>query len=1811
MRAFFLTFALSVLGMTAQSQDLVQDLVPDRHVAISRDVDFPGGDLQSIFDTTLDACQDACLANTQCTAFTFNQRSNSCFPKSGATDVQPYAGAISGRVYPTDPAVLQNADQRAADLNFLDSGDLDYARQVAADIGQTHATDETSPGDLLLAARARQLTGDAIGALRLIGAAVAVNDTADLWRQYAALARAVPQNSDEQREARDHALPAAINGYLRAKDDDTRATALADIARTLEVIDRGPDMIPTLQLAQAVQFRRDTETLLDSAIAKYGFQVRDTQIESDSATPRICAVFNQELVKAGVDYTPFVQLPDPKLTVTVNDAQLCIDGVEHGQRYRIVLREGLPAASGEKLARPVELNAYVRDRSPAVRFTSRAYVLPRSGDIALPIETVNLDEVTLKLRRLSERNIIRTMQEGLFNQPLYQWNEDYFAGQMAEDIWVGTATVQRELNRDMLTRVPLAEALQGAPAGVYVLSASYPGADPYEEPAATQWFILSDLGVATMLGTDGLTVMVRGLGDASVTPDAKVTLLSEANAILGTATTDADGVARFAPGLTRGLASTRPALVVVEKADDMAFLSLTDPAFDLSDRGVEGREPSGPIDVFLTTDRGAYRAGETIYLTALMRDAAALALPGVPLTAILSRPDGVEYSRITDTADKAGGHVFAIPVAANAPRGTWQIAVKADTDAAPLATSGVLVEDFLPERIDFALTLPDVIRMGDAPTLTIDATYLFGPKAADLAIEGEALLRPTDTIAAFPGYTFGRYDDPDTYEISYLNGDRTDQNGQSLVSVDLPEITAPGHPLELRVTARVSEGSGRPVERRLTAAVLPDGSMIGIKPASSEMLGENARAEFSLIGLAPDLSPEPMQVTWTINRVNTRYTWYSLNGNWNWEPVTTRERVSTGTATLADTPVTVSGNVTWGEFEIVVERTDGEYVAAARDFYAGWYAPADASATPDLLEASLDKSAYAIGDTATFRIVPREAGIAVVTVMSNHLIHMESVPVIVGENLIPLTVTDGWGAGAYVTATVIRPMDVANSRNPSRALGLGYAQVDPGDKALDVSVTWNTDVQPRGPLDAIVQVNGVAAGDTAYVTLAAVDVGILNLTAFTSPDPQDYYFGQRKLGMELRDVYGRLIDGMNGAMGTVRSGGDAMAQMGLQSPPPTEELVAYFSGPVTVDANGQAAFQFDLPAFNGTVRLMAVAWSGQGVGQAAEDVIVRDPVVVTASVPRFLAPGDTSRMLLEVVHADGPAGDMQLVVSADGLALDTAAIPATFSLADGGKQTFRLPFGALDPGVHTISVTVTTPDGKELTKTLTVPVQVNDPEISRQSRFTLAAGDTFSFDDQVFAGLVNGTGSATMSVGPLARFDAPGLLASLDRYPYGCTEQIASRALPLLYFNDVAVAMGLATDSQLSQRIDEAIQSVIANQSSNGAFGLWYADSGDLWLDAYVTDFLSQARRGGHLVPDIAFANAIDNLRNQINYAPDFDSGGQELAYALMVLAREGAAQVGDLRYYADEKAAAFNTPLGAAQLAAALAFYGDQTRADAMFARANDLMLARLATEETAVWRTDYGTNRRDTAAVLTLAVEAGSNAVDRDTLERRLANVGSYVSTQEATWTLLAANALIRDLRATGLTIDGATPVGPLVRVLEDQTAIAPILVVNTGQSEVELTVTTFGVPTDPEPAGGNGYAIQRDYYTLDGAPAALDDLVIGARLVTVLTVQPFGKQEARLIVADPLPAGFEIDNPNLIQGGDIRALDWLDPVQGQNAEFRTDRFIAAVDWRSDKPFQIAYIVRAVSPGAFHHPAASVEDMYRPQMRARTDSGQVTVAE
>lgn len=1809
-RAFWVIFCL----LAANLGNAQESWVPDRRVVVSRDVDFFGADLQSQFDTTYDACVQTCLADKKCAAFTFNTQAGACFPKSAVSERSPYDGAVSGEVYAISKATRELVAKRAIELSFLRESDFAQARDLASDIGRQHAGGPWSVEDMLSAAQDRRADGNNLSAMRWIGGAVAKADGSDLWVEYARLNAILKgETSSATRTFRGRALRASINGYLRAYSDPERVNALSELAQALEQQERGKASLRALRLAQSIRPRADVVGLLDKAVEKYGFRVSDHQIYSDIESPRMCAEFNEPLIKVGQDYSPFVKLPDQRLAVQIEDRQICVEGLTHGQRISVTFREGLPAESGETLAKDITLEVYVRDRSPKVGFAGRAYVLPRSADAGLPIETVNLDHVDLTLQRVSDRNVLRAIQDDYFGKPLSYWQLDDFDRDVAETIWTGKGDVNNELNQTMVTRLPLGDLVINQPAGVYALTADLQGADKYDETSSTQWFILSDIGMTSLRGTDGLHVFVRRLSNANAWPDAKVTLLSRANRVLGEAQSDAEGYARFDAGLTQGVSGASPALLMVQGKDDFSFLSLTDPAFDFSDRGVEGRPAAPPIDLFVTTDRGAYRAGETINVTALLRGDAAQALPNLPLTAILKRPDGVEYSRTVSTQSKVGGHVFSLPVGATVPRGAWSLTFKVDMDAPALATTKVLVEDFLPERIDFSLSLPgEPLSIEEASTLKVEARYLFGAPAADLLVEGQITLRVREAIEGFTGYQFGRYDAPFYGETEYFYGEETDTDGFANVSLILPEQKAEGRPLTAEISVRVLEGSGRPVERSISHPVAAASPMIGIKPAfGDEVVAEGSTATFDVVSLASDLTPMPMDVRWTVNRVTTRYQWYQMGSGWEWEPITTRRAVASGTAAIERAPISVGAAVEWGRYELVVEQQGGAYATSSTEFYAGWYAPVDASETPDTLSVSLDKAEYHSGETAALRLVPRYAGTALITVMSNRLISMKAVEVDEGENLIPLDVTDEWGAGAYVTASVIRPADALAQKNPMRAIGLSYAKIDPGAKQLQVALIAPEKVPPRGPLDVSISVAGIQPGESAFVTLAAVDVGILNLTRFGSPDPSEHYFGQRRLGMEMRDIYGRLINGLAGEMGALRSGGDANAGTSFDSPPPTEELVSFFHGPVQIGADGQAQVHFDLPPFNGAVRLMAVAWSETGVGQANEEVLVRDPVVVTASVPRFLAPGDQSRLLLEIVHAEGPSGRMGLTVAANGVAMDAAHIPSEVTLGDLETTRLSFPVTALEIGDHEVRVALTTPDGIELVKTVALPVRANDPQVSTTQQVELAAGESLALGGDLFADLRPGSGEVVVSSGALARFDAPGLLRSLDRYPYGCTEQVTSQSLPLLYFEDVATAMGLTVQKDVDARISQAISRVLARQASNGAFGLWRAESGDFWLDAYVSDFLSRARAKGHEVPDLAFRQAMDNLRNRVNYASEFEAGGEDLAYALLVLAREGAAAVGDLRYYADVKGTAFATPLAAAQLGAALSYYGDQTRADMMFRQAAKLIDAGRKNEASPLWRVDYGTRLRDTAGALTLALEAGSQALDIGEMVQQISLPGREMSTQESVWTLMAAHALIDDDSLNTLSINGVDVDGPILHRLSDGDAMLGASIRNEGSLPQNVTITSVGVPTYPISQAGYGYRIERAYFDLEGAPLSASTVQAGDRFVTVLTVKPSSTVGARLMINDPLPAGFEIDNPNLLASGDIRELPWLEPTYAEHSEFRSDRFLAAVDWQSDKPFQLAYIVRAVSPGAYHHPAASVEDMYRPQYRANTDAGRLTVLE
>jgi hypothetical protein len=530
-----------------------------------------------------------------------------------------------------------------------------------------------------------------------------------------------------------------------------------------------------------------------------------------------------------------------------------------------------------------------------------------------------------------------------------------------------------------------------------------------------------------------------------------------------------------------------------------------------------------------------------------------------------------------------------------------------------------------------------------------------------------------------------------------------------------------------------------------------------------------------------------------------------------------------------------------------------------------------------------------------------------------------------------------------------------------------------------------------------------------------------------------------------------------------------------------------------------------------------------------------------------------------------------------------------------------------------VAVNVTGPNGFTLERVFALDVRPATQILTRRTIQSLAKGETLTLSKDMFADFVPGTGRAALSVAISTSLDAATLLNALDRYPFGCSEQIASRAMAMLYVNELAAQARLAPDGEIDQRIRDAIPRLLARQGSNGSFGLWSVGGDDAWLDAYVTDFLTRARERGFEVPQTAFTLAIDRLRNTVasTQEPNRD-GGRDLAYALYVLARNGAAPVGDLRYYADVKLSDFATPIAKAQIAAALAMLGDKTRADRAYLAALNAIEPQPKLD---LGRADFGSALRDSAALVTLASEghAPQKTIDDAVLRVDAARkLFTATSTQEDAWLVLAARALSKELSAISLKVGDQTRQGAYYRTYRPDDLAQPVAVSNAGEGTVQAVVSVSGAPLTPEPAAEQGFKIERKYFTLEGAPADPTHAKQNDRFVVVLTMTEPQPQFGRVIVADYLPAGFEIDNPHLVSSGDTGKLAWIanaaDPV---NSEFRDDRFTAAFDRSKDSPpiFAVAYVVRAVSPGHYVLPQAKVEDMYRPDRFGRTGTGSVEV--
>jgi uncharacterized protein YfaS (alpha-2-macroglobulin family) len=1575
-----------------------------------------------------------------------------------------------------------------------------------------------------------------------------------------------------------------------------------------------------------------------------GFAVWTTRVDTTGAEPLACVRMTRPLDPAA-SYGDFVQITpslDKPPAVSAKGDELCIGGGGFFG-HRIILLKGLKAQTGETLAADAPVDFTFGEQQPYVGFAGQGVILPREEADGLALETVNVTKLEIEVIRVPDRNLVRKEITAPDPTPEGEYAYEYGENASGDDgrvVWKGELEVKASTGQKATTVFPLGAVLKEMKAGAYVVKAKdasgaravkpkgQENSDGENPPAqARRWILFTDMGLMAYSGSDALDVVVRSLKTAKILSGVRVALVAKDGEDLASATTDGQGRVRFDHALLEGKDGSRARMLMAYgPQSDFAALDLERSPVDLSSQGVGGgRETKTAVDAYLYADRGVYRPGETVHVVGLLRDREARIVQDRKGALVVRRPSGVEFQRLRfDAADK-GAVARDIAIPSSAARGRWRAGLEIDGIEQPVGELSFGVEDFVPQRLEVTATgaADKPLGPGEVRPVEILARFLYGANGAGLDVQGEARIRPdNDPFPQLKGYRWGDEQNPYQEKFVELQQTVTDGAGRAVQSFDAGEAGESLGPLAAAVTASVFEPGGRPVREGLTLKLRTRPLYLGVKATSSGS-GSTLTQSFDIVAVdAQGARVAAPGVAWTLVSENWDYDWFQKDGRWQWRRTSRDAVVARGSVAIgAAAPVQLSRRLPWGDYRLTLEEPRSGAKTVIR-VASGWGEPSQGVEPPDSARVSAGTKAYVQGDTVEVTIQAPYAGEAQVAVATDRLVDFKTVSIPKDGATIKLKSSAAWGGGAYVLVSVVQPRDPSVTPKPRRALGVIYVPLDPKARKLSVALGTPAKQDSKAAVVVPVTVQGLPAGAKAKVTIAAVDEGILRLTKQESPDPAKWYFGKRALSLDYRDDYGRLLDPNLGAATPVKFGGDEIGGEGLTVTP--FKTVALWSGVVETGADGKANVRLPAADFNGELRLMAVAWTDTAVGSGQAKLTVRQPVVAELATPRFLAPGDKAFATLELHNLEGRAGAYTAEIS--GLNSAAAAFRKVFQLALNQRAVERTPLDAPPAaGIGRVDLKVAGPSFNSQTG---YPLQTRTGWGAQTKTMVelQAPGQAFTPQPGSLGGLVGGTASMTVSYSPFRGFDPAPIVEALSRYPYGCSEQLVSSAYPLLF------AQALSNDPKLRvvpTALNGAVSRLLDRQTEDGAFGLWRPGDAeaDAWLGAYITDFLVEARARGASVPDDAMTRALSAMR-QISRPQGFASVNYRLsypalwyatpkatqaattrmrsrasAYALYVLAKAKTGDLARLRWFHDVQMKDEPSPLARAQVGAGLAMMGDRARAHDSFVQATKA----LDFKDEGDW---YQSPLRDLAGVIALGYEAGETAIARQLqarLEGSIRDVDS-LNTQEQARLLQAADTMLKAAGAIRIQATGVRSLGGSRWAVG---RLADARFVNNGTGGLWRTVTVRGVPLAAPTASSSGVTVEKRLFTLEGAPVDAGSLSQGGRVVIRLSGFSSQARSTPAVVDDALPAGFEVETvlgPEDAQKGPFKFLGELTSTSAQ--ESRDDRYVAALTIPGNKPYAVAYVARAVTPGDFFMPGAEVRDMYRPSVGARSASGRARIA-
>ncbi|MFI5323966.1 MAG: alpha-2-macroglobulin, partial [Thermodesulfobacteriota bacterium] len=1159
-------------------------------------------------------------------------------------------------------------------------------------------------------------------------------------------------------------------------------------------------------------------------------------------------------------------------------------------------------------------------------------------------------------------------------------------------------------------------------------------------------------------------------------------------------------------------------------------------------------------------ERDIYRPGETAEGVAVVRDANLNTPTAMPVVLKQKDARGRVVKTIKETTNAEGMVSFSIPIPEFAPTGNNTLEVLVGDEL--IGQYLFQVEEFIPDRIRVKIeTDAENVPLGKELSYDVRSDYLFGPPASGLSVQTlvdlvERLFLPE----GYKGYVFTNPDRKyDSKEIYRAEGS-LDTDGVKKFSVKIPEGLRPASSLQAQVTARVQEAGGRGVNALRKINVDPYPYYLGLKRKSPDQYAEPGKeTEFEYVALASNAGGTEEVKTGELKAEFYKDVWNTVlrrtsTGNYKYE--SKRDSVLINSMTIDSGAPRGSFAFTapeFGSYRVVLTDPKGGASTQVQFYASGWGFSPWAVESPARIDLGLEKKEYAPGETAKVQVRTPYSGKLLITVERDGVYYTDTHDMDGNTATIEIPVSEKYRPNAYVTATLVRGVKELEPGSAGRAFGAIPINVDRSANDMDVEITASEEIRPLTPIEI-----GVKTLPGATLTIAAVDEGILQLIDEKTPDPFTYFY--RKLALEVNsyDTFSLLLPDVSLGLSPPGGGFGAKKEMQFLSTQGIRRVkpVAYWSGVLKTDAQGNATFKFDMPQFQGAVRIMAVAVKGKEFGSSEKFTRVKSPIVILPTVPRFFSLNESVVIPISVRNdtkkdgkltvdtvIQGPASVGEMKIGSDKRSAAGAKKEAKIEvdIPNGGEKTVYFVIDTVDETGALAIKTTASGNGESTSSDTDVSILPDLPMRRDEAVGNLKTADTeLSVEnaDSYRAGTVKR--ELYISKIPLIKFS--GKLEYLLQYPYGCLEQITSRVFPLIYLSDIAkrVDPDVFKKADPVAMVQEGIRQIGTMQVEGGGFSLWPGGvDAEPWVSIYAAHFLVEARKAGYFVDDSLYSGAIEYVKNVAKAKPDYSTGELERAvYALYVLSHDGKPDLSAMDFIRDHHKDEL-TVESRALLGGAYSASGDAAALEGLLKGLNDV---EEITRQTGV---NFNSTIRNRAILLLAILDVNPDDPRVPALVERLSRdvqLNQWWTTQESSFALLAIGQFVKKQSETPsytgtVYIGDREPVkfsGEEALSLTDISGDKPVRIkMDDGYKEGSAfySLSTSGIPTRKgfRPTQ-DGLAVEREYLTRDGAPVDPASIVQGDLIVVRTKIQSVSGPLQNVVIENLLPSGFEVENPRL---------------------------------------------------------------------------------